>query len=249
MKYFIISDIHGNLEALDAVLQEVGDETLLCLGDVIGYGPDSPACIRRIRELKIPCLMGNHDKVQLDLGQLRYFNPLARLSAVLTSQDLSPADLDWLTTLPEELILDDLYFTHSSPYETSKFYYLRPGDTSSPYLILSFSKLAPLGITTAFVGHTHVPGIFTSTDKGRIHYQAMEPGNLYQLQKNRQHIINCPSVGQPRNRHPEAQFVVFDDSELSVELRSVPYDIPLTAQKMRDAGIPEELWKRLVEGI
>lgn len=248
MKYFIISDIHGNLEALEAVLAEVRDETLLCLGDVIGYGPDSSACISRIRELNIPCLMGNHDKVQLDPDQLRLFNPMARLSASLTRGNLSREDMDWLQMLPEEVIRDDLYFTHSSPYGASKFYYLLPGETGSPYLILSFTKMAPLDINAAFIGHTHVPGIFTRREDGRISYQPMLPGNVYQLEDNLQHIINCPSTGQPRNGYPEAQYVVFDTLDQTVDLRSVPYNISLTAQKMRDAGIPDELWQRLMNG-
>lgn len=249
MKYFIISDIHANLEALDAVLQEARGETMICLGDVVGYGPDPVACIHRIRQLDIPSLMGNHDKAQLDLDQLRYFNPLARISAMLTSQELSETDMTWLSTRPEELIRDDLYFTHSSPYDPSRFYYLMPGDTASPYLILSFAKLAPLGISTAFVGHTHIPGIFTMSEEGRIRYVAMVPGQVHRLDEHRQHIINCPSVGQPRNHHSEAQYVLFDSETLTVELIGVPYDIPLTTQKMRQAGIPEELWRRLLEGI
>lgn len=248
MKYLIISDIHANLEALEAVLKEAGSEMLICLGDVIGYGPDPSSCIQLIRAHDILCILGNHDNVQLDPGQLTRFNPLASRSAAITHEALGEEDLFWISTLPEEIIINDLYFTHSSPYDAKQFHYLKPYDTASPYLLLSFSKLAPLGISTAFVGHTHIPGIFSRSAQGAVKYTAMKPGQVFDLEKDCLYIINCPSVGQPRNHHTEAQYAIYDDISNRVEFKSVPYDISLTSEKMRKNGIPEELWKRLAIG-
>lgn len=247
MNYFLISDIHANLEALEAVLAEATAEKLLCLGDAIGYGPDPAACIEILRRLEIPTIMGNHERVQLNLRELASFNALARHAALFTQAQLSPGDRQWLATLPAELITEQLFFSHGAPYESSQFYYLMPRDTGSPFLALSFAKLERLGLSVAFMGHTHVPGVFSS-DNGHLSYAPLNADSTYQLEMGKRYIINCPSVGQPRNGNPAAQYLVYDVGERQIHMGACAYDLGRTAEKMRAAGLPEGLWERLYRG-
>lgn len=248
MKYFIISDIHSNLEALTATLATLRDETLMVLGDVIGYGADPKACIEIIRNLDVPCFMGNHDNVQLDLTNLRYFNPLAKESTLYTKSCLSDADIQWIRSLPTERIMGKLYFNHGSPYDPEGFHYLMPQDLCSTWLQLSFFRMVDLAVSVAFIGHTHLPGYFTD-DNGSYSFTPLTAGDQVTLDPSKRYIINSGSVGQPRNHDCNAQFLVFDDETSSIEMHSVPYDIDKTTAKIKAAGLPHQLGERLYLGI
>ena len=248
MKYLILSDIHGNLEALEEVLARHVDKQILVLGDIIGYGADPKACLERIRGLNVPTLMGNHERVQLDFSELSKFNALARESAEYTRSKLSESDLDWIRHLPVELFYQGFYLTHGSPYDPDSFRHLMPRETMSPHLHLSFSRMAELEIQIAFHGHTHFPGVFTESS-GKKTYAVLEPGIPFELAPDKRYIINCGSVGQPRNHDCNAQFAVYDDETQTVTLESVPYDITRTAAKMQAVGLPKLLWQRLFVGI
>ena len=248
MKYFIFSDIHSNLEALTAVLAIHTSEKIMILGDVIGYGPDPKACIEVIQGLASPCLIGNHEAVQLDLSELNNFNSLARESAKYTRSSLTPQDLAWIRSLPREIIDGQLYFSHGSAYDPAGFHYLMPQDIHSSHLRLSFSKLAKLGSSVGFYGHTHLPGYFTESS-AQITFTPLTAGTEVALDQTKRYIINCGSVGQPRNNDCNAQFIVFDTETWTVSMKSVAYEIEQTAQKMQAAKLPEQLWKRLFLGI
>lgn len=248
MKYLVISDIHSNLEALTAVLAHRTDEQILCLGDIIGYGADPKACIDLIRDIGAPCVLGNHEAVQLDLTELGNFNRLARESALFTQSCLTQDELAWIGSLPTELIYNNIYLSHGSSFEPDHFHYLMPQDVHSPQLILSFTRLEKLDINLAFNGHTHVPGYFTGGEH-QVTFTPLKPGTQVQLDKNQRYIINCGSVGQPRNHDSNAQFIIFDDTTWTISLESHPYDIQAAALKMQDAQLPELLWQRLFEGI
>lgn len=248
MIYQVISDIHGNLEALRAVLARKSPGRIVILGDVIGYGPDPRTCIDEVSRLGAPVILGNHEGVQLDLSRLEYFNSLAKDSALYTHGCLTAADLDWIRSLPDELILDGMYFSHGSPYAQERFHYLMPKDYKTPELRLSFAKLERLGIRVAFNGHTHLPGFFND-GSGYPEFTPLTAGTAVTLDRSCRYIINCGSVGQPRNGDCNAQFIRFDSDALTLSLESVPYDIDATAAKMKEAGLPELLWQRLYEGI
>lgn len=247
MRCALISDIHSNLEALQAVLEASGDLPLLVLGDVIGYGADPNRCIELVRQRQSAVIMGNHEQVQLDWRNLEKFNPIASQSAVYTRDRLTADHLAWMRTLPQEMTLEGVHLSHGSPASPAGFHYLLPGDVRSPYVALSFAKLERLGISLAFVGHTHVPGIFEAS--GAITYRPMDLDGIYQLKPNCSAIVNCGSVGQPRNGNADAQFVILDTEARTVEKRSVIYDVMRAAAKIRVAGLPDELWQRLLQGI
>lgn len=247
MRFTVISDIHGNLEALQAVLADSPDLPLLVLGDIIGYGADPVACLDLIRTQAAAVVMGNHEQVQLDWGILQYFSPLAAQSARYTRTQLSREDFDWIRQLQTEQVFKGLHLSHGSPASPGQFHYLQAGDVRSPYVSLSFAKLERSGLRAAFVGHTHVPGIFASHTG--VRYRPMALDGSYPLPADGQAIVNCGSVGQPRNGNNRAQYVIADTQAWVVEKRSVEYDVAKAAARIREAGLPEELWRRLIQGI
>lgn len=246
MRYKVISDIHGNLEALQAVLAESSELPLLVLGDIIGYGADPIECLDLIRKHAAVVVMGNHEQVQLNWDILQFFSPLAAQSARYTRLQLRKDDFDWFRQLRTEQIYHDLHLSHGSPASPGQFHYLQPDDIRSPYVALSFAKLERSGLKAAFIGHTHVPGMFTS-DSG-IRYRPMEVDGTYPLPPEGHAIINCGSVGQPRNGNNQAQYVIADTQAWEVEKCSVEYDVARAAARIRATGLPEELWRRLIQG-
>ena len=248
MKHIMLSDIHGNLEALTAVLEDCGPGQLYVLGDIIGYGADPGKCVKRIRQSEAIVIRGNHEQVQLDWNELKHFNPLARESAEYPRTRHSPADHDWLSQLPYEWSDDAIYLSHGSPYGAQRFYYLMPGDVRSPYLTLSLSKLERLGLGLAFHGHTHIPGYFFIKD-GRPVFLSLAEDTVVKLDSEARYLINCGSVGQPRNHNPKAQYLIYDEETFTLEKRSVAYDAALAAEKIRSAGLPSPLWERILQGI
>lgn len=247
MRYIILSDIHGNLQALQAVLSDCGAGTIINLGDIIGYGADPGACIDLIRSRASLSLMGNHEQVQLNWSQIKNFNPLARQSAEFTKNQLSREHMDWIRDLPLEAQFPGGYVSHGSPYHPKGFYYLMPGDTRSPYLALSLTKMERDHQRIAFFGHTHVPGCFTALGS-TITYAALNSDALIHLDPAARYLINGGSVGQPRNQMSDAQYLIYDDETATIEKRSVPYDVQRAARKIREAGLPDLLWQRLLQG-
>lgn len=247
MRYAILSDVHGNLEALQAVLEDWGQGPILCLGDVIGYGGDPRACIDLIRSRADLCLMGNHEYVHLDWSHIKTFNTLARQSAEFTKQQLNASDLAWIRTLPFEAEFSGMILSHGSPYFPRGFHYLSSKHTRSVYLALSFTKMARSSLHVAFIGHTHVAGYFSTNPRGTT-YSPLDSNDIISLAPDIKYILNCGSVGQPRNQISNAQYLVFDDETQVVEKRSIPYNVSLTVQKIRNAKLPDMLWQRIIEG-
>lgn len=241
MRYGLISDIHGNLEAFQAVLNALSKDRIdeyLCIGDIVGYGADPGPCIRLTKSLEPKALIaGNHEWGVLGLLDLEYFNELARKAVIWTKGVLSRDEFDYLKFF--RLVYEDEAFAlaHGTLDSPEKFQYIFDG--SDAYQSMKLMKKA-----LCFVGHSHVAGIFYSDDGGI----ASMPGNKIIIERDRKYIINVGSVGQPRDRDPRASYAVYDGEEGSVEIKRVGYDIETAQGKILKAGLPRELAWRLSEG-
>ncbi len=241
MKYAIISDIHGNLEALESVLAELEKrsvDSILCLGDVVGYGPNPNECLELIKEKAEVTLAGNHDYAPLGKLDLSYFNPWARNAIEWTRERLTDVSIEFLLGLPLKQEIDGFTIVHSTPSEPQKWNYIISIEDAQKYFP-QFSN------QVCFIGHSHVPIIIVLTEEGECRFVQDNP---LQISENRRYIINVGSVGQPRDLNPKASFGIYDESAMLYEHVRVDYDIPETQRKIRKAALPEFLAERLELG-
>jgi predicted phosphodiesterase len=242
--YLILSDIHANLEALEAVLGDAEGlyDSILCLGDLVGYGADPNAVCEWMRTTTATVIRGNHDRAAAGTEDLDLFNFVARFSAVWTRERLDPANLQWLKDLPQgpmEIGATGGRFAlvHGSPADEDE-YLIESADAR----MLSGS----LQHRATFFGHTHIQGGFLLARgaASRIalqHTLQMEPDYFY--------LINPGSVGQPRDGDSRAAYALYSVESQTVEYRRVKYDIRGAAHKIREAGLPSFLASRLYEGV
>jgi diadenosine tetraphosphatase ApaH/serine/threonine PP2A family protein phosphatase len=237
----IVSDVHANLVALEAVLADAPDfDEVWCLGDLVGYGPDPNECVERIRELPHLCLAGNHDWAVLGKLDLRSFNTDARVANTWTRSELTPAAHEYLIGLPTDLEQDGIFMAHASPREPVWEYVL---DTS-----LAYANFAHFSTTYCLVGHTHVPIIFELDEElQRCEPLAPSLAGPMKLGPHRA-IINPGSVGQPRDGDPRASYAMLDTEQMTWEFRRVPYSVEITRERMRARGLPSRLIERLEVG-
>jgi predicted phosphodiesterase len=245
MRVLVISDIHSNRPALEAVLEDAGRfdyEAVWCLGDVVGYGPEPDACVTQIRLLKATCVAGNHDWAVLDRRDVDDFNPEAGQAVLWTRDHLSSENLAWLSDLPcTPLENGEFTLTHGSPRDPVWEYILYPSTART-----NFDSF-----TTPFclVGHTHVPVLYVwrEGDAGvRVH--SPTPGQSLALRDDLRIILNPGSVGQPRDNDPRAAYAILDTDEAIWLPRRVSYPIEITQARMRAAGLPDRLINRLAFG-
>lgn len=240
MRYAILSDIHGNLEALDAVLAHVASraEAMLVLGDVVGYGADPIACIERVAERASAVVAGNHEHGVAGLLTLDWFNDRARAAAEWTRQRLDDDHLNWLATRPLTVELDDATLVHASPVQPEEWDYLVSADDG-------YAALPAFTTRVCFAGHSHRPGAWSVGSSGRSH----EPGaHDIELQHGRRYLINVGSVGQPRDGDPRAAYALWDVDGRRVTIERVPYDLAGAQRKILRAGLPRFLAERLPIG-
>jgi putative phosphoesterase len=229
----IISDIHSNLEALQAVLENIKEkdvEKIFCLGDVVGYGADPNECVALVRKHCETTLLGNHDNAAVDLSLTKSFTTNARIAAEWTSKNLSGESRQFLRSLPFSSKLLDVMFVHSSPFQPEEWHYVLSVIDVVPAL-RSFAE--PI----CFIGHTHVPLIYS------------EVGRVGRIRKGTKALVNVGSVGQPRDGNPRASYGVFDTKMWEYENARVEYDIDQAAGKIMDAGLPRALADRLFLGV
>ncbi len=236
----IVSDIHGNQEALLAVLKDIherGVEDIYCLGDITGYGPNPRECVDLIQDHAKVVLRGNHDDALFNDGasdfNLRAEGALIWAREQLFSNNQLPRDrqrrITYLKNLPETHEEDDLLFVHGSPRRPVNEYVFPDDVYTSPAKIHSlFERFGKL----CFTGHTHVPGVFFDTPD---FYSPDELENVYAFSETYKAMINVGSVGQPRDRDPRASYVLVDDKQ--ARFIRVPYDLDGVVEKMR--AIPE----------
>ncbi len=241
MKYAIISDIHGNLEALECVLSEIDRrevETILCLGDVVGYGPNPNECVEIIRERAKITLAGNHDYAPLGKIDISYFNPWARSAIEWTRDQLSEASVTFLDELPLTSECDGFTIVHSTPLAPDEWnYIITIGDA-----IKNFPEFSN---QICFIGHSHVPLVIAVSGRDECHVVKENP---VELSEEFRYIINVGSVGQPRDLNPSSAFAIYDSSARKFELVRVDYDIQKTQGKIRRSNLPDFLAERLALG-
>jgi diadenosine tetraphosphatase ApaH/serine/threonine PP2A family protein phosphatase len=250
LRLLVISDIHANLEALEACLDAAPEyDHVYNLGDIVGYGANPNEVTARSRELGSIFVRGNHDKACSGLTNLEDFNPIAGLAALWTREQLKPENLGFLHDLPAGPIapLDGLQLVHGSPRDEDE-YVLMPRD--------AFSILATAKSPITFFGHTHVQGGFWIDDEaeseGRVvpKYSSRTAKQQATLKLNQKasYMINPGSIGQPRDNDPRAAFLLYDTEENAITFYRVPYDIGRAQKKIISAGLPERLAMRLAEG-
>ena len=242
MKILVISDIHANLTALQAVLQDAADqyESVWCLGDLVGYGPDPNECIEVIHALpNLTCLVGNHDAAALGKIDLDAFNRDARLSVEWMKTNLNEASLLFLQSLPERVEVENVTMAHGSPRNPVWEYLL---DTRVAGINF-FHFTTPV----CLVGHTHLPIAYLKADEqDEVEWRLLRPET--KLQVNSRAILNPGSVGQPRDHDPRAAYALFDTTTLLWEPHRVEYDIPSVQKRIEEAGLPRRHAMRLSEG-
>ncbi len=239
MKYAIIADIHGNIDAFEVALQDIKSQSIsqiVCLGDVVGYNARPKECLRIVREMGIPCVKGNHDEYCSSTDHLEGFNPHAADAVHWTRNQLDDEDKKWLRDLKHTRIAGNFTLVHATLDAPERWGYV-------------FDKLAaaasfPYQTTqVCFFGHTHVPVAFmrdTVVRGGTYSKFKVDPAKKY--------FVNVGAIGQPRDNNPKAAYVVYDTDASTIELRRLDYDIPAAQAKIREAGLPERLAERLAYG-
>ncbi len=242
MRILVISDVHANYTALEAVLKDAGtvDETW-CLGDIVGYGPDPNAVVEEIRDIpNLTCILGNHDMAAIGKIPLEVFNAEARRTLEYHEKVLSASNMDFLRSLPSNLkVRGEVSIVHGSPRDSVWEYIL---NTLSARL--NFDHFTT---PWCFVGHSHLQCMFQlDTDTDRVSLAPIRAGEHFPLRPRA--IINPGSVGQPRDRDPRAAYAIYDTDGTIWEPRRVMYNIPEVQQRIREAHLPEKHAIRLAEG-
>jgi len=243
MRYAIIADIHANLAAFTAVLDDIeqrgGAEEVWCLGDVVGYGPDPHECISLLRQTDHVCVAGNHDWAAIGKVDTSDFNPDAAAACHWTGKQLSPGDVEYLSNLPLVIEKGDFTLVHGSPREPIWEYILST--------VAARENFACFKSPYCLVGHSHYPAVFSYDDTGDCSASQFLPDSGLVLGESRL-IINPGGVGQPRDGDPRASYAIYDSESREVRLYRLPYDIRATQDKMIAHGLPMRLVTRLSYG-
>ena len=242
MRYGIVSDIHSNRDALDAVLAAMQAERLdrwLCCGDLVGYAAEPAACVQAVRAAAHAVVAGNHDWAVAGTLSTDRFHPEAAAAVRWTAAHLSPADRAYLAGLPLTWSDDQVTLAHGTLHHPDAFDYLLDEDRAAQSFMVQATPVA-------FVGHTHVPVIYACGPDGDIRLLhdravALQPGVRY--------LVNVGSVGQPRDHDAQAAYAVYDTDARRLELTRVPYPIARAQEKIRAAGLPDRCADRLGRGI
>jgi predicted phosphodiesterase len=240
MRLAIISDVHANIEALQAVMKDIKKRKLneiVFLGDAVGYGPNPNECLEILTKNCRILLAGNHDWAAIDLTEIAYFNQYAKAAIVWTRGVLSEKNQKLLRTFPikKELKKDKALLVHSTPKEPEAWHYLLTlwdAEINFQY----FNEMLCL------IGHSHIPFVIERLPSGEM----VTYNSAADLKISERYIINCGSVGQPRDRDPRACYAIMDDDR--VDFIRVEYDVEKTQKKMREAGLPLPLIERLSRG-
>lgn len=247
MRYLILSDIHSNLDALEAALKQARSsyDRVVCLGDVVGYGPNPNEVTECIRGLARAVIRGNHDKASSGLSDAADFNPLARTAAEWTQNQLTAENLAYIRSLPSgPMTVDDFQIVHGSVRDEDEYLFMARD------AVESFEQVSS---PVTFFGHTHYQGGFVLPPNGRVEVLRVElpPGPAsveLALEPETRYLINPGSIGQPRDGDPRAAYVHYDGERKMVTYWRVPYDITNVQERMAAAGLPEPLYLRLSLG-
>ncbi|MGE5262188.1 MAG: metallophosphoesterase family protein [Acidobacteriota bacterium] len=240
MRILLVSDIHSNLAALDAVIKDAGHfDGIWCLGDIVGYGPQPNECIERLRTFDLVCLAGNHDLAVVDKQSLDDFSPDAREAAFWTRDRLAAVHCRWLETLPGIAVVAkyDMTLVHASPRDPVWEYI-----SSSTIAERCFQSIST---SVCLYGHTHVPAIFRKpTYEVGIVTERLSVNTPVSLTLDRL-LVNPGSVGQPRDEDVRAAYAIVDLDAMTLTYHRVQYDISATQRLMQQARLPDRLRRRL----
>lgn len=240
MRFGVISDIHGNLQALEAVLLDMGEvDQYWCLGDVVGYGPEPNECVQVLLDLDHVVVMGNHDAAAVGVLSPRDFNGEARRALQWTARELKREHAAYLKAAPKHLPRNEILLVHGSPRDPLWEYVTSPDQAGEIF--------AATDASYTFVGHTHVPLVFVLGRDGTVGYGTPRDKMLLRLESDRL-IVNAGSVGQPRDGDPRAAYAIVDSADMTVEFHRVSYDVAETQRRMRQVGASEWLTERLAHG-
>ncbi len=243
MRYLILSDIHANLQALEAVLRDAEGcyEEICCLGDVVGYGADPNAVTEWVRTHVKSTIRGNHDKACCGIEDTEYFNPIAKAAVEYTLEKLTSDNRRYLRELDRgPFQVGHFLIVHGSVLDEDE-YLIGPGDALPQFPCTPYELI--------FFGHTHVQGGFLLWDAKRPGEPATyRAGGSLQLTAGRRQLLNPGSVGQPRDGDWKAAYALYDSSRGVVEFRRCAYDVAAAQQRICDAGLPPQLAERLAFG-
>lgn len=246
MQTAILSDIHGNREALTAVLADAaarGISRFVILGDIVGYGPDPEWCLERVQALAAGGAMvvkGNHDAA-IESGA-QDMNAVARAAIDWTRPRLTPEARAWLRALPVTQAEGDALYTHASAHCPEDWIYV----TSEREANFGFRSTEA---ALVFCGHVHIPALYSADLAGRVQAHPVKPGVAVPLLTSRRWMAVAGAVGQPRDGSPQAAWLLLDPARRELSFRRTPYDVAETMRKIREAGLPAALADRLGEGI
>lgn len=238
MKIAVISDIHANLTALETALDYIDKQAIdkiVCLGDVVGYGPRPNECVELVHQKCSVCLMGNHDHAVLGLTDTYHFNQYARDAVLWTRRTLTLQNKAYLESLPFSHHENELLFVHSTPIHPEEWHYILSEFEAKEYLSRITQKVC-------FVGHSHIPAVFPSQD--RSYYKEESRLDI----ENQKYIVNVGSVGQPRDSDPRLCFVLFDDHSYSLQFVRLEYPVQVTYNEILENRLPPFLAMRLLAG-
>lgn len=257
MKFGIISDIHGNLEALTAVLartEQEGVQKYICVGDIVGYNANPRECLELVRSLNLVAMVrGNHDEYVGSDKELLGFNPYAKHAVMWSKKQLNDEQREWLATqkLKKVLLKDKITVVHATLDSPAMWGYIFDVHHAKDNFSYQMTQLC-------FCGHSHVPvmfrrGISIVNSKGNVEdvsewASIKESEIIIPIKKDCKYLVNVGSIGQPRNSDPRASFVIFDSDKKILKRIAVEYDITTAQNKILRAGLPENLAKRLEYG-
>ncbi|HSF82456.1 MAG TPA: metallophosphoesterase family protein [Anaerolineales bacterium] len=241
MRILVISDIHANLTALEAVIKHASQvDAVWCLGDLVGYGPDPNECVTMVRSLpNLVCVLGNHDAAVLRQIDSSAFNPEARQVIYWTQSELTNDNLDFLKNLPERAVQDHVTLVHGSPRQPVWEYLLDTHNATHSFEYFDTQY--------CFVGHTHLPVMYHFTQGDQSSHLFIPTADSHVL-LNPRAILNPGSVGQPRDRNPKAAYAIYYPEKETWEPYRVPYEIAAVQNRMQAARLPERHIQRLSGG-
>lgn len=241
MRVGIISDIHSNLEALNAVLAYARNQRIdeyVCLGDIVGYGANPNECINTVRKFTTRIVAGNHDFGVCNRTDTSYFNDVAQKAIEWTKKVITKENMDFLKSLPLEMEYRNACFVHSTPSFPDRW----------NYILSMYDAMREFDFfenPVCFIGHSHQPAIFTINPDNEI---GTSIDDSLVFKKGKRYIVNAGSIGQPRDGNPAASFLVYDVDKKSITFSRIKYDIKKTQEKILDAGLPPFLAQRLEIG-
>ena len=239
-RYAILSDVHSNIEALDAALALIReDDTVLCLGDIVGYGPNPNECVAKIRDLATATVLGNHDVAAIDNFGLNYFNPAAREAMRWTQRVINAESKAWLNSLGYEFRMPEFLLVHGAPKNYFEYILDKSG---------AGRAFAATDAPIIFIGHTHIAEYYALAGDGSISHKHLQQGGQLVLEPDVRYIVNVGSVGQPRDLNPRASFGLYDSQTRTVDIVRFDYPIARVQEKIASAHLPEALARRLLFG-